>query len=1102
MKRYFKVNRKAITSIFLSSALVVLQIPTITPISIYANEQNVYEAEDAILNGVIVDTKHSGYTGNGFADFNPNKPGGTIEWKVNVPTDGSYILSFRYANGGNDNRASEIKVNGEVVSEALEFNPTGEWTSWKTTSVSVQLKKGENTIIATGVSASGGANIDNLKIEEVFDVTYEAEDATLENVITDTKHSGFTGTAFTDFSPNKPGGFIEWKVNVPSDDEYGLQFRYGHGGSDERPLEIKVNNVVSGEVVCSPTGEWNNWQTVSTVVPLKKGENIIRATSTSASGGANIDNLRVMSKGLLANSGEGEVVINEVPVSDIVSPLFEKKLVNENLITTNEVKPTGTTGENVKISKVETVSKDTVLVTLDSFIEKLNANDIMLSAPTTTWDALNPKLKTLNVNGVAISQNSDGKTVLVYQLKDLLNENGGVSVEEPTKEFNGDVEVATERALNMVSYQLENGGWYKNADATYDKPWDKVSERAGWLSPTGEELGTIDNDATIKEMKYIAEVYKVNPLPELKESFEKGLEFLFDLQYETGGFAQVYPRRGTPQSPQYSDFVTFNDNAMINVLTFYDDILAKDYPFDENLISDKYLADIKTSKQDAIKYILDAQIEVNGELTAWCAQHDPYTFEARHARAYEHPSISGMESVGIIKYLMEQEQTPEVQKAVTSAIKWYEDVKVADTRYESGDPENVYYYESKGDDMWYRFYEIGTNKPIFSGRDSVIKYDILEVEEERRNGYSWAGNYAESLLDTYNNYGYYVDKIYAEVSENKSTDIDGKTLEVGEIKASKNLIPQIQAEPMVLNVSADGYRNFKSIQDAIDYVPHNNIVPVIINIEDGVYNEVINIPVDKPFITLVGESADKTIITYNNYAGKDNGKGGTLGTSGSATFFVYADDFSAENITFENSFDEKAYDGKGTQALALLAKGNRQQFNNCKFIANQDTIYANDGSQYFGNCYIVGDVDFIFGAAQAVFENCELYSVDRGSDTNNGYITAASTDINDEFGFLFLNCKLTSDAKEGTVYLGRPWHPSGDPNAIAHVAFINCEMGSHINKDGFTKMSGFEPEGHKFYEYKNYGEGGVVHNKGEQLTDKEASIYTVENVLGGWNPTK
>ena len=147
---------------------------------------------------------------------------------------------------------------------------------------------------------------------------------------------------------------------------------------------------------------------------------------------------------------------------------------------------------------------------------------------------------------------------------------------------------------------------------------------------------------------------------------------------------------------------------------------------------------------------------MNGVLTAWCAQHDPsYPYAPRPGRSYEHVSISGSESVAIVRFLMEwDEKTPEIEAAIRAAVRWFDEVKVPDTRYVSGDPQNQYFYHQPGSTIWYRFYQIGTNKPIFSGRDGVIKHDILQIEEERRNGYSWAGSYATDLLRIAKERGY------------------------------------------------------------------------------------------------------------------------------------------------------------------------------------------------------------------------------------------------------------------------------------------------------------------------------------------------------------
>ncbi|WP_019394632.1 pectinesterase family protein [Priestia filamentosa] len=304
----------------------------------------------------------------------------------------------------------------------------------------------------------------------------------------------------------------------------------------------------------------------------------------------------------------------------------------------------------------------------------------------------------------------------------------------------------------------------------------------------------------------------------------------------------------------------------------------------------------------------------------------------------------------------------------------------------------------------------------------------------------------------------------------------------------------------VVTVSKDDKGDYHTVQEAINAIPSGNKEKVTVFIFNGVYKEVVTVSEDKDFVSLIGENVNKTKLTYDNYSGKEKPGGGTYGTSGSASVYIYGNDFTAENLTFENSFDEKSVDIKDEQAVAVYTKGERQVFKNTRFIGNQDTLYTKEGTQYFYKCYIEGDVDFIFGGSQAVFEKCDIMSLTRGSSTVNGYVTAPSTQITDEYGYLFIKSRLLSNAEEGTVYLGRPWHPGGDPHAIGSVVFRESYLGSHINKQGWTDMSGFSYRDARFYEYKNHGPGVAFNDSREQLTREEANQYTIQNVLNGWNP--
>ncbi len=289
-------------------------------------------------------------------------------------------------------------------------------------------------------------------------------------------------------------------------------------------------------------------------------------------------------------------------------------------------------------------------------------------------------------------------------------------------------------------------------------------------------------------------------------------------------------------------------------------------------------------------------------------------------------------------------------------------------------------------------------------------------------------------------------------------------------------------------VSPDGTGDYTTVQAAIDAVPDSNTQWVILFIRKGVYKENITISAAKSFIKLIGEDAEKTILTFDNYASKIDNKGKEFGTTGSSSIFVNGDNISFEHLTFENS------SGPVGQAVAVNVRGNKVAFNDCRFLGFQDTLYTKGSTlQYYKDCYIEGTVDFIFGAATAVFERCTLHSKLRG-----GPVTAASTDEGKKFGYVFLDCKLTADAPAASSILGRPWRP------FAKTVFIKCEMGEHIKPVGWNNWGKTENEKTAFYaEYKSKGKGADARSRlpwSHQLTNEEAKQYTVNNILGDWKP--
>jgi pectin methylesterase-like acyl-CoA thioesterase len=314
-----------------------------------------------------------------------------------------------------------------------------------------------------------------------------------------------------------------------------------------------------------------------------------------------------------------------------------------------------------------------------------------------------------------------------------------------------------------------------------------------------------------------------------------------------------------------------------------------------------------------------------------------------------------------------------------------------------------------------------------------------------------------------------------------------------------------------VTVAQDGSGNYRTVQAAINAAPSNSSSPFTITVKPGDYHELVTVASTKPHITLVGSTgnASDVVIEFNNANGTSKPGGGTYGTAGSASVTISAHDFTARALTFANTFDEAGSSLANKQAVAVNTQADRAVFDNVRFLGNQDTLLlwsANTATRtraYFRSCYVEGDVDFIFGRGTGVFDGCRIQSLSRGSSSNNGYVTAAATDRSNPYGFLFYRCNLTSNAAAKTVYLGRPWHPSGDVNALAQVLFRESTLGAHIKDAPWTDMSGFSWKDARFDEYRSTGTGAGVNTNRPQLTDAQAPNYTPARYLAGsdgWNP--
>ena len=285
---------------------------------------------------------------------------------------------------------------------------------------------------------------------------------------------------------------------------------------------------------------------------------------------------------------------------------------------------------------------------------------------------------------------------------------------------------------SILSWQTEHGDRPKNMDTTSQK------FSGGDKKPTG----TFDNGATSGELRVLARAYRVMGDARYKQAFLRGFDHVLKAQYPNGGWPQFYPL-----SKRYHRHITFNDGTMIRLMEFLRDATVdEDYSF----LDEERRKLAERAVEHGVDCIVKCQIVVDGVPTVWCAQHDAETLIPVQARSYELPSLSGAESAGILMFLMSLDKpTPGVIRAVKAGAAWFDLAKIEGYRYRKSRTEQALTKDPKASPLWARFYEIKSNRPIFSDRDGVVKYDIEEIGSERRGGYTWYGNWGDRVAKTY-----------------------------------------------------------------------------------------------------------------------------------------------------------------------------------------------------------------------------------------------------------------------------------------------------------------------------------------------------------------
>ncbi|WP_159887464.1 pectate lyase [Paenibacillus puerhi] len=298
----------------------------------------------------------------------------------------------------------------------------------------------------------------------------------------------------------------------------------------------------------------------------------------------------------------------------------------------------------------------------------------------------------------------------------------GVFLQPSKTVFAADASGVNASFADILKYQQPDGGWRKDYTVTSGE-WAK---------------STIDNKATYTEIRRLASEYQRTKDSKYSAAAVKGINFLLNMQYANGGWPQIYKSSG------YHTRITFNDGAMVNVMILLDEIANKkgDFSFIDSALADK----CKTAVTKGIDNILKTQVVANGVLTVWGQQHDEVTLKPAGGRAYEVPSLCSAESVGIVKFLKSRPATAPITASIKAAEQWFKAVKLTGIKIvKTSDDVIVVNDPSVTTPIWARFNEIGTNKPIFVGRDGVVKYKLSDIEQERRVGYSWYGKWPSDL---------------------------------------------------------------------------------------------------------------------------------------------------------------------------------------------------------------------------------------------------------------------------------------------------------------------------------------------------------------------
>lgn len=640
----------------------------------------------------------------------------------------------------------------------------------------------------------------------------------------------------------------------------------------------------------------------------------------------------------------------------------------------------------------------------------------------------------------------------------------------------------------VLIYQRCTGGWPKNIDMAR-RMTDAEREQV-LKDKERRDDSTIDNHATTMQMDFLARLYQATGDVRYRDAFRAGVDYLLSGQYENGGWPQFWP-----VMRDYQPHITFNDDAIVNLLELWQKLMAGETPYGGDLLNKEYQGKLHDSFEKGIGCILDCQIKTDGELTVWCQQHDEHTLEPASARAYELPSYCSQESAAIVRLLMSLPHPDKrVKQAVHHAMKWFDTYKLTGYRVERIREgrrvlDTRLVKDSLAGPIWARFYDLKYCEPYVCDRDGIPRRHLEYLGPERRNGYSWYNSRPAELFELYDKWADRYDKAHKVQVSLKTKGAN----ENGTIDMFRR--PEVDRSAFDVIVKPGD-----SIQLAIEKAPEKPETPFKILVLNGTYNQ--KVIIDRPNIVLVGENRDSTVLVLaetaktrkiTEYHGKPVGNGVIVLQEG-------ADDCVISGMTVYNNYGT-TLEKTTTHQMAIYGRGTRTIVINCNVWADGNdalSLWAPEsgGMYYHADLYLrCPGVDFLCPRGWCYATRCRFYGDSRAMIWHDGRGDKSKKLVITNSSF---------DAKSPTA-LGRYHHDS-------QFFLINCTLSKNVLNENIgyaysDKVLDPCPWGQRTYYSNCTREGGHSGWLDDNLDKAEGApaFYgiTAKWTFGGkWDPEK